>query len=261
MPGNPQESRRLTPFHETLTKGMLMKHDKEAQARYYNDRFRDFDYANSLQLERAVSILDALRRTGLDKPRILDFGCGPGWLSNILSTFGPTTGVDLSPEAIAAAIKRYPEVSYEAVDVFNWDYLSGAFDVVVSQEVLEHVEDQARYLDMASDLLCDRGFLILTTPNARTMMAMPEAKRREWTNQPLENWVTSTELRSLLQRRFKNIKLTTITFGMGSAGSYRLVNSTKLGAVMTTVGGAQLHDWLRGSFVYGLHLVALAQKR
>jgi 2-polyprenyl-3-methyl-5-hydroxy-6-metoxy-1,4-benzoquinol methylase len=242
-------------------KSALMKQDKEAQARYYDDRFRDFDYGNSLQLERALSILSALQYTRLDKPRILDFGCGPGWLSNMLSAFGPTVGIDLSPEAIAVAAKRYPNVTYEAVDVFNWNYQPGTFDVVVSQEVLEHVEDQARYLDMASELLCDRGFLILTTPNARTMLAMPEAKRKEWTNQPIENWVTSAELRNLLRRRFDRIRLNTITFGMGSRGSYRLVNSTKLRSVLTAFGMAQAHDWLRGRLQYGLHIVAIAQKR
>jgi cyclopropane fatty-acyl-phospholipid synthase-like methyltransferase len=238
-----------------------MKQDKEAQARYYDDRFRDFDYGNSLQLERALTILNALRYSGLDKPRILDFGCGPGWLSNMLSTFGPTVGVDLSTEAIAAATKRYPSVTYEAVDVFNWNYQPGTFDVVVSQEVLEHVEDQSRYLDMASELLCDRGFLILTTPNARTMLAMPEAQRKEWTNQPIENWVTLAELRNLLGRRFDTIRLNTFSFGMGSRGSYRLVNSTKLRNVLTVLGMAQAHDWFRGRLQYGLHIVAIAQKR
>jgi hypothetical protein len=46
------------------------------------------------------------------------------------------------------------------------------------------------------------------------MLAMPETKRKEWSNQPLENWVTRRELRELLGRKFTNIRITTITFGM-----------------------------------------------
>jgi 2-polyprenyl-3-methyl-5-hydroxy-6-metoxy-1,4-benzoquinol methylase len=237
-----------------------MKPDKKSQARYYDERFAGFSYPNSLQLERALSILEALRSTDIDSPRILDFGCGPGWLSNILATFGPTVGIDLSPEAIVSAKERYRGVEFQAVDIFHWDYSAGAFDVVISQEVLEHVEDQARYIDMAHELLRPGGYLILTTPNAESMLAMPEEKRKAWTNQPLENWVTRRELRALLRRRFINIRMTTITFGMGSKGSYQLINSTKFRSILTRIGLGNFHDAFRAHFGYGLHIVAVAHK-
>ena len=238
-----------------------MSENKEAQVQFYDEWFDDFSYANLLQLDRAVSILDALRFVELDRPRILDFGCGPGWLANILGTFGPTLGVDLSRGAIASAKERYPGVEYEAVDVFNWDYPAGTFDVVVSQEVLEHVEEQSRYLNIAHDLLRAGGYLILTTPNARSMLAMPEKQRNEWTNQPLENWVTTSELSALLRRKFTIVRMTTITFGMGSKGSYRLMNSAKVEAGLRRIGLSKVHNWLRAKLDYGLHIVAVAQKR
>lgn len=237
-----------------------MSENKEAQVQFYDDWFDDFSYANLLQLDRAVSILDALRFAELTKPRILDFGCGPGWLANILGTFGPTLGVDLSRGAISRAKERYPGVGYEAVDVFNWDYPAGTFDVVVSQEVLEHVEDQSRYLDIAHDLLRAGGYLILTTPNAKTMLAMPEKQRNEWTHQPLENWVTTGELRALLRRRFTSVRMTTTIFGMGSKGSYRLMNSAKVESVLRRIGLSKFHNWLRAKLGYGLHIVAVARK-
>ena len=104
----------------------------------------------------------------------------------------------------------------------------GSFDVVVSQEVLEHVDEQALYLQLAANLLRDKGFLILTTPNKYTMMAMPEPQRTWWSNQPLENWLTPAEVRILLEKNFEDVHLNTIIFGMGSGGSYRAVNSAKL---------------------------------
>ena len=237
-----------------------MSENKEAQERFYDEWFDDFSYANLLQLDRAVSILDALLLTEFVKPRILDFGCGPGWLSNILATFGPTLGVDLSAGTISRARERYPGVEYEAVNIFKWDYPAGAFDVVISQEVLEHVEDQSRYIDMAHELLGAGGYLILTTPNAESMLAMPEEKRKEWTNQPLENWVTRRELSALLGRRFTSVRMTTITFGMGSKGSYRLINSAKLESILRRIGLSKFHNWLRGKLGYGLHIVAVAHK-
>src|SRR5215471_20137158 len=105
-----------------------MSENKDQEGRYYDEWFGDFSYANSLQLERAVSILDALHSTEISRPRILDFGCGPGWLSNILANFGPTLGVDLSRETISRAKARYKGSEYKAADIFDWDYPTEAFD-------------------------------------------------------------------------------------------------------------------------------------
>ena len=60
---------------------------------FYDDRWKGFQYANRLKCHRAAAILDALASTRLKQPRILDFGCGAGWLTNILSMFGPATWV------------------------------------------------------------------------------------------------------------------------------------------------------------------------
>lgn len=239
----------------------MMTESKEEQARYYDKLFSEFEYANSLQLMRAASILDALTKTGLTKPRILDFGCGSGWLTNILAMFGPTIGVELSPQAVAAAMSHYPAAKFEASDVFKWEHPAGSFDVVVSQEVLEHVDEQARYLELAANLLRDNGFLVLTTPNKYTMMAMPEPQRTNWSNQPLENWLTPAEVRRLLEKNFEEIQLNTIIFGMGSAGSFRAVNSTKLFNLLGQFRLDKSYNWIRGRLGYGLHTVATARKR
>jgi 2-polyprenyl-3-methyl-5-hydroxy-6-metoxy-1,4-benzoquinol methylase len=202
-----------------------------------------------------------LSATGLTVPRILDFGCGSGWLTNILAMFGPTTGVELSPQAVEIATRRFPAAEFEASDVFKWEHPAGSFDVVVSQEVLEHVDQQALYLQLAANLLRDKGFLILTTPNKYTMMAMPEPDRTRWSNQPLENWLTPGEVRTLMQKNFENIHLDTIIFGMGSGGTYRAVNSTKVFRLLETVRLDRSYNWMRGRLQYGLHTVATARKR
>ena len=40
--------------------------------------------------------------------RILDFGCGTGWLAASLTSFGDVTGIDLSPAAIEHGRKSSP---------------------------------------------------------------------------------------------------------------------------------------------------------
>ena len=230
------------------------------QSAFYNEWFSNFSYANSLQLERASVILDALSFIGLVEPKIIDLGCGAGWLSNILGTFGPTLGIDLSNEAVEVARHRYPVASFEAADVFNWKYESGAYDLVVSQEVLEHVDDQPRYLEIAHDLLKPGGYLILTTPNRRTMMAMSPEARTEWTHQPIENWLTKDELRQLLSKKFRLVRSSTFVMGMGTQGSYRLMNSERLRKALLKFNLDYPFKRVYEKLGYGLHLVAVARK-
>lgn len=123
-------------------------------------------YANPLQAGRAAAVLDGIRRIGRPSPRILDLGCGTGWLPAILGQFGPTTGVDLSPLAIEQAKKRSPELEFLAGNLFDVPLPHGAFDIVVTSQVIEHVEDQPRFVDLLADLLRPDGHLLLVTDNA-----------------------------------------------------------------------------------------------
>lgn len=216
---------------------------------------------NPLERERAAVILSLVRRTGLDRPRILDLGCGRGLLTAALADLGPTTGIDLSEQAIASAREQWPAVRWIAGDLFSVDLPAGASDVVVSQEVLEHVEDQARYVEIAADALREGGFLVLTTPNRWVQERRSRTELEAWGLQPIEKWLDRAELRRLLERRFRLIELKTIVPGYGSRGSLALLNSPKLRRLLgvLAIGGA--YDGLRCRLGLGLHLVALAQRR
>jgi 2-polyprenyl-3-methyl-5-hydroxy-6-metoxy-1,4-benzoquinol methylase len=230
------------------------------QASYYDRRWQQEGYANGLQAARGAAVLSALHELQLSRPRILDLGCGTGWLSAILSQFGPTTAIDLSAFAVKAAAQKYPWVQFYSGDILEWSPTQdSAFDVLVSQEVIEHVADQSGYVRAASRLLRDRGYMILTTPNARTVRAMRDASA--WSNQPIENILTVSELRSLVSSHFEIMEATTIVSGFGERGIYRMVNSQKLGDWLDLVNlrGAYRRLLLRNSF--GLHTVVLAQKR
>lgn len=233
----------------------------DLQRQFYNDRWHDFTFANRLKLERCIAILEALRSTRIREPRIIDLGCGSGWLASILGVFGPTTAVDLSDVAIDEAQKRYSHVNFYQADIMNWEYPEEAFDIAVSQEVIEYVEDQDRYLRIARGLLRTGGFLILTTPNARTFYALPEEVRKAWSNQPIENWISIAELRKLLKPHFDILHISTIIPGYGVKGSYRFVNSQRFYHVLKLLRLHNTFDWARLKAGYGLHTIAVAQKR
>jgi 2-polyprenyl-3-methyl-5-hydroxy-6-metoxy-1,4-benzoquinol methylase len=228
--------------------------------KYYDERWEQQGFANSLQAARCAAILSALHRVGIKDPRILDLGCGTGWLSAILGHFGPTTAVDLSDFAVKVAAKKFPWVEFCQGDIFEWSRKRNAdFDVVVSQEVIEHVYDQAGYLEIATRLLKDRRYLILTTPNARTIAAMRNASA--WSNQPLEKVLTVGTLRSLVSRHFEIIDTTTIVPGFGDTGIYRLLNSEKIGYVLDFLKARTAYRKVLLRAAFGLHTVVIARKK
>ena len=118
-------------------------------------------------MSRAAAILHELACCKIERPSILDFGCGTGWLIEILDQFGDAQGVDLAPET---ARGRYPHLRFH--DAHSMP--DGPFDIVVSQEVIEHIDNQKAYGETASRVLRTGGYLILTTPNAAVSLRRPE---------------------------------------------------------------------------------------
>lgn len=236
-------------------------HPLEDQESYYDRRWSGFEYANSLKLVRAAAILTELGRLRhRSPPRIIDLGCGAGWLTAMLSQFGPAEGVELSGEAVGAARLRWPHLTFNQADLASWEPSGERFDVVVSHEVIEHLEDQVSHVALISRLLVGGGHLILTTPNAGTFDAMPPEQRESWSNQPIENWLTRQELRQLLRAGGLDVlRATTIIPGYGSGGLRRLANSSRLGNLLGSSRFKAGFDTLRCHLGLGLHQLVVAR--
>lgn len=240
---------------------MMRRVDLSAQRGYYDERWSRETYANPFELERARAVLGLLARTRLRAPRILDLGCGRGWLSGILSAFGPVTAIDLSEAAVGSARARWPSVEFLAGDLFAAPLPSRAFDLVVSQEVIEHVEDQPGYLAVAARCLRPGGYLVLTTPNAWVQARRSREELAAWGLQPVERWLTRASLRRLLAPRFRVETLSTEILGVGAGRSLALWNSRRLRRALGALGLGGPFDALRRRLGLGLHLVALARLR
>jgi predicted TPR repeat methyltransferase len=187
-----------------------------------------------------------------------DLGCGTGWLTTILGNFGPTIGVDLSDEAVLAASKRYPNADFVHANVLDWHGPSQMFDIVVSQEVIEHVEDQDGYLGIAANLLKSSGFLILTTPNLDAVKALPKPNR---STQPIENWLDRVKLRGLAERHFTDVRITTIIPARSQSVIARLIGSGRLRSILRSVRLYPLWEHLTLRWGLGLHFLLIARKR
>jgi hypothetical protein len=134
--------------------------------------------------------------------------------------------------------------------------------VVVSLEVLEHIEADLKdnFCRRMHYILKEKGHLILTTPNKRTMNAI-RGGGRSWSNQPIEEWLTAAELRALLERNgFRILSMTSVVLGVGELGSYRLLNSAKVNACLDFLGLLAIWQSAARRANFGLHLVVLAQR-
>jgi 2-polyprenyl-3-methyl-5-hydroxy-6-metoxy-1,4-benzoquinol methylase len=231
------------------------------QKDYYNRRWDREKFANAFQASRCAAILAEIARIDINQPRILDLGCGSGWLSAILGQFGPTTGVDLSDHVVREAHKLYPWVRFYCANILEWEEASqlGKFDIVVSQEVIEHVSDKPKYLRVAFDFLKDGGALLLTTPNARTFAAMQEQVRRSWSDQPFEELLTPKQLKQMVRSFFDIVDTRTI-ISAGSKGLYRVVNSYKLGKILENLGLHHAFEAAAFRAGFGLHTFVAARK-
>jgi 2-polyprenyl-3-methyl-5-hydroxy-6-metoxy-1,4-benzoquinol methylase len=74
----------------------------------------------------------------------LDFGCGSGYGAGFLAERGAKVlGLDISPTAIAYATKMFPRATFRVQDLTDNNLttdVSERFDVIVSFDVIEHVE-------------------------------------------------------------------------------------------------------------------------
>jgi SAM-dependent methyltransferase len=233
----------------------------DSQRQFYNQRWESASYLKPGKFRRAAQILQAVAELPVSEPRTIELGCGTGWLTSVLGLYGPATGVDFSETAIEAARTAFPHARFLAREILDWDYPRGEFDLVVSHEVLEHVEDQRRYLAVARGLLRVGGYLVLTTPNKSAWEARPEAVRRTYDLQPLENWVTAGQLRALLRREFSVEKLTTILPTNLATGLRRFPCSSRVWRAAKVFGLGEEYQRLILRVGLGVHLIAIARAR
>jgi 2-polyprenyl-3-methyl-5-hydroxy-6-metoxy-1,4-benzoquinol methylase len=235
----------------------------ERQEEYYTNRWKGFGYANRLELARMMKVLQLMTEIDLpSRPKICDLGCGAGWSTSVLGIFGEATGVDLSD--VGSAQSRFGHCKFRTADVLKWDDAPRAeYDLVVSMEVIEHVDGAAQleYLTVVRRILKPNGYLILTTPNKDTMDAILGGGRT-WSNQPVENWLDAKHLKSLLLRSEFEIKLmTSFLLGIGTLGWYGLVNSYKVNQLLHCFGADRLWRQAAGRANYGLHFAVLARAK
>ena len=102
--------------------------------------------------------------------RLLDVGCGTGVIARTLRDLGwDVYGVEPDPAAAAIA-RRYLGSQRVAIGTLETaEFPAASFDVIIGQQVIEHVPDPRAFLNQARGLLHRGGRIVLTTPNIRSV--------------------------------------------------------------------------------------------
>lgn len=112
----------------------------------------------------------------LDKGKVLDVGCAYGFMLRRFPDRFEKFGIDISEHAIAEAKKRLPEAVFKMSSAENeLPFPKNFFDVIVCNDVLEHLENPSKALEYMYAALKEGGILYINTPNLnwcrRTMFA------------------------------------------------------------------------------------------
>ncbi|KAK9817143.1 hypothetical protein WJX72_010262 [[Myrmecia] bisecta] len=146
---------------------------------------------------------------------VLDVGTGGGLLAEALARLGAqVTGVDLSPQSVAAAhahARQDPAVSqrtrFGAVAIEQLQAAGAHYDAVIASEVVEHVQDPSQFLAALSSTTRTPGVVVISTLNrtaqsyalaiaaAEYLTGMVPKGTHDW-----KSFITPAEL-SLLMRR------------------------------------------------------------
>jgi len=100
--------------------------------------------------------------------RLLDVGCGSGWLINQMRELGwHVEGVDFDPVSAQNANSRGLLVHLGSLEAQK--FASGQFDVVTMSHAIEHVHDPLELLKECRRILKPGGQLVVVTPNTESL--------------------------------------------------------------------------------------------
>ena len=138
---------RMREFYETSEtyKDLLAAHD-EAYLRHY---------------------VELVTRHAPPRAKILDLGCGNGISAKLLNQADfDVVGTDISPLFLEDARSwENPNLQYQVCDVMELPFANESFDVICSNELVEHLPDVQTALTEMMRVVCKGGRIVISGPN------------------------------------------------------------------------------------------------
>ena len=118
-----------------------------------------------------------------DAKTILEIGCASGVMGELIKKRQNCviTGIDMNPVAVQKAVKRLDHVicgdAFQVLPALP----DQAYDLVIMADMLEHVVDTQRLLELVATKLSKAGKLIISVPNVRHWSILRDLLQGDWT--------------------------------------------------------------------------------
>lgn len=135
--------------------------------------------------------------------KLLDLGCGQGHITARIKERFPdaeVSALDHSLSAIQYAVGRFPGIDFAVGDAYESPYADGYFDIVVCNNLWEHVPDPLRLLATIRRILKPGGCLILSTPSRYRLDSLLRVARGKPVNLMSEHHVTEYSVGQVLEQ-------------------------------------------------------------
>lgn len=183
---------------------------------------------DQLQRHAMVSRIKKIEKFA-PKGKILDVGCGTGWLLDVAAERGwDVFGVEPAQEGIEIIPTRLKNRIIQSV-LTKGLFETESFDVVVLWSVIEHTHNPVEVLTIVADLLKKGGLLVIQTPNVDSLNA--RFFRGYWTSASFIDhlilWSRKSLLKVIGNLGFKVIKLQyagvpfPLDYNFGKTGTYK----------------------------------------
>ena len=124
-----------------------------------------------------------------EQPVILDFGCGTGGMLDELKIIGVTYGCDTEDLAIEFCKQRGLE-NIKKLQGNRLPYNDNSFDIIVTMDVLEHIENDKNTINELNRILKNEGFIFVTVPAFMSLWTTRDVRLhhfRRYTKKELQN--------------------------------------------------------------------------
>lgn len=194
-----------------------MTQNIEKSQEFYQEFFSeewDLDYANRQRYEIVFSLIDDLpiNETG----RVLDIGAGSGRISEFLNRrFMNVVSMDIVVSPLFSETVDNTDISPVEGALPKLPFADDSFDLVMCSEVIEHIPSRSNQYEAIEEIARvtgTGGYVVLSTPNPesvrkQTMNIVKQVGKRlgladtdDTGGQLVENWISSNELRTALER-------------------------------------------------------------
>lgn len=113
--------------------------------------------------------------------RVLEIGCGEGYFRDNLSIEHEYWGVEPTAEIANRATERLDKVLIGTYEEVANHIPSGYFDLVICNDVIEHMTDHDRFLQAIKSKMKEGGCLVASIPNVRHILNLFEVLvKKDW---------------------------------------------------------------------------------